>query len=116
MKRATDPCSNSNGSTHHDALDVQKSLDWTLQAMQLLRILLDSLSITLRAYKRFDAVDGDKCYFSDLRDSGTRLVQNGIKATFEKLADLHLKLISMDDSCQRFATHVSIYKSLSIHR
>jgi hypothetical protein len=114
-KRANDPCSNSNGSMHLDPLDVQKSLDWTLQAMQLLRTLLDSLSVTLRAYERFDAADGDKCYFSDLRDSDTRLVQNGIKATFEKLADLHLKLISMDDSCQRFATHVRICKLSSMH-
>jgi hypothetical protein len=75
--------------------------------MQLLRKLLDSLSITLRAHKSFDAADGDKCYFSDLRDPSTRLVMNGIKATFEKLADLHLKLTSMDDACKRFATHVS---------
>jgi hypothetical protein len=74
--------------------------------MQLLRMLLDSLSMTLRAYKRFDASDGDKCYFSDVLDAETRLVQNSIRESFERLADLYLRLTSLDDSCKRFATHV----------
>lgn len=73
--------------------------------MQLLRKLLDSLSTTLRAYERFNAPDGDKCYFSDM-DIG--LYKDGLKGIFEQLTDVHLKLVSLDDSCKRFATHVSL--------
>lgn len=76
--------------------------------MQLLRKLLDSLSTTLRAYERFDAPDGDKCYFSDMNID---LLKNSLKETFERLADLHRKFISLDDSCKRFATHVSLIMS-----
>jgi hypothetical protein len=75
--------------------------------MQLLRKLIDSLSISLRAYKRFNARDGDKCYFSDIQDPDTRLLQNGIKESFEKMTDCHSRLTSLDESCKRFATHVS---------
>lgn len=74
--------------------------------MQLLRKLLDSMSVTLRAYKRFDTQDGDKCYFSDITDPRIRMTQDNIKDTFESLAELHLRLRSLDDSCKRFATHV----------
>ncbi|KAH7401888.1 hypothetical protein DE146DRAFT_444682 [Phaeosphaeria sp. MPI-PUGE-AT-0046c] len=101
--RATDPCSNNDGSVHLEPEDIRKSLHWTLQAMQLLRKLLDSLSTTLRAYERFDAPDGDNRYFSDM---AIDLVKNSMKETFEQLADLHLKLTSLDDSCKRFATHL----------
>jgi hypothetical protein len=79
--------------------------------MQLLRKLLDSLSMTCRAYKRFDASDGDKHYFSNILDPDTNLVQNNIKESFEKLADIYLQLTSLDDSCKRFATHVGTVQS-----
>jgi hypothetical protein len=74
--------------------------------MQLLRQLIDSLSTNLRAYKRFDAPDGDKCYFADIVDPDVSLLRNSIKESFEQMTDLHLELTSLDDSCKRFATHV----------
>jgi hypothetical protein len=73
--------------------------------MQLLRKLRDELSTTLRVYNRFDKSGGDKCYFSDITDCSS--VQNSIVESFEKLTDLSLRLRSLDDSCKRFATHVS---------
>ncbi|KAF1845932.1 uncharacterized protein K460DRAFT_417114 [Cucurbitaria berberidis CBS 394.84] len=112
--RASDPCSNSSSHTELSPKDIQKSLDRTIQIMQLLRKLLDSLSMTLRAYKRFDAPDGDKCYFLDVADYASE--QNGIKETFEKMADLYLRLSSADDSCKRFATHLGRILSLESNR
>lgn len=75
--------------------------------MQLLRKLRDELSTTLRVYNRFDKPGGDRCYFSDITDCSS--VQNSIVESFEKLTDLSLRLRSLDDSCKRFATHVSYY-------
>jgi hypothetical protein len=74
--------------------------------MQLLRKLRDSLSITLRAYKRFEEPSGDKCYFSDITDFAS--TQNSIKESFEKLADLSLRVGSLDISCKNYATHVGL--------
>jgi hypothetical protein len=103
-QKARDPCSNSIGQSNLDASDIQESLDKTLQTMQLLRKLRDSLSTTLRAYNRFDKPGGDIGYFADIEDCS--FVQNSIVESFEKLTDLSLRLSSLDDSCKRFATHV----------
>jgi hypothetical protein len=74
--------------------------------MQLLRQLLDSLSTTLRAFKRFEAKDGDYEYFSDA-SSKLAPVHRSIRDIFEKMTDVFLRLSSLNDSCERFATHVS---------
>ncbi|KAF2034765.1 hypothetical protein EK21DRAFT_107892 [Setomelanomma holmii] len=115
-RRLNDPCSCGSNHTIQDPQQVQRSLNWTLQTMQLLRKLSDTLSVTLRAYTRFDARDGDKCYFSDIKDPSIRILQNGIKESFEKLADLHSRLLSLDDSCNRFATHLGRLLSLESNR
>jgi hypothetical protein len=73
--------------------------------MQLLRKLRDELSTTLRVYNRFDKYGGDRHYFFDITDCWS--VQNSIVESFEKLTDLSIQLRSLDDSCKRFATHVS---------
>lgn len=72
--------------------------------------MLDRLSMNLRAYELFNAPDGDKCYFSDMTDPEIGLLRNSIKESFEKMADLHLELASLDDSCNLFATHVCLTK------
>jgi len=94
-----------------DSKEIQNSLDWTMQTMQLLRRLRDSLSLTLRAYNRFQEPGGDIRYFSSTPDyPGTpelSAIQGSIKETFEKLRDLYSSLSSLDDSCKRFAAHVS---------
>lgn len=75
-----------------------------MEASQLLRTLQDSLFVTLKAYERFNAKDGDRRYFVDVADSST--IKNSLKETFEKLADLYSVLESLDETVQRTATHV----------
>lgn len=104
LQKSQDPC---NSGTNKDAVladYIKRSLDKTLQTMQLLRQLRDTLSATLRAYNRFTKLNGDMCYFSDISDCSS--VQNSIVESFEKLTDLLSRLCSLDDSCKRFATHV----------
>lgn len=72
--------------------------------MELLRKLRDALSVTLRAYSRFSKSDGDKRYFSDVTNCSA--FQNSIFESFENLADLLLRINSLDDSCKYFRTHV----------
>jgi len=105
-KRDEVPLKSSNGTTHPVATDIQKTLDWTLQSMQLSRKLIDALSMNLRAYERFSAPGGDMAYFSDIVDPNISLLRNSIKESFEKMADLHLELMSLDDAWKRRATHV----------
>lgn len=112
--RANDPCNKSIAQANLDSKDIKRSLDWIVQTMQLLRQLRDSLSLTLRAYKRFAEPGGDMAYFSDLSDCGR--THNSIKGTFEKLTDLYDILKSLDDSCQRFTIHLGRILSLEHNR
>ena len=75
--------------------------------MRLLRTLRDSLSMTLRAYRRFDEPGGDKCYFSDLTGLSVIALRNDIKEHFQKLGDLYLRLGSLSASCRHVSDHVS---------
>ncbi|CAN9390927.1 unnamed protein product [Alternaria alternata] len=109
-----DPCSSNTGKPDLQADEIQRSLNKTLQIMQLLRKLRDELSTTLRVYNRFDKSGGDKCYFSDITDCSS--VQNSIVESFEKLTDLSLRLRSLDDSCKRFATHLGRILDLESNR
>lgn len=77
--------------------------------MQLLRTLRDSLSMTLRAYRRFDKSGGDGCYFSDMTDPRADWARNEIKGSFQKLADLYLRLGSLGVSCRYVSDHVCLY-------
>ncbi|XP_014561612.1 hypothetical protein COCVIDRAFT_33601 [Bipolaris victoriae FI3] len=112
--KSQDPCNS--GTTQGVVLadDIKRSLDKTLQTMQLLRRLRDTLSATLRAYNRFSKSGGDMCYFSDIRDCSS--VQNSIVESFEKLTDLLNRLHSLDDSCKRFATHLGRMLDLENNR
>ncbi|EUC40142.1 hypothetical protein COCMIDRAFT_41480 [Bipolaris oryzae ATCC 44560] len=94
--------------------DIKKSLDKTIQTMQLLRQLRDTLSATLRAYHYFSQPHGDMCYFSDITDCFS--VQSSIVESFEKLTDLSTRLCSLDDSCKRFATHLGRILKLENNR
>ncbi|CAN9416424.1 unnamed protein product [Alternaria alternata] len=109
-----DPCSSNTGKPDLQADEIQRSLNKTLQIMQLLRRLRDELSTTLRVYNRFDKPGGDRCYFSDITDCSS--VQNSIVESFEKLTDLSLRLRSLDDSCKRFATHLGRILDLESNR
>ncbi|EUC36893.1 hypothetical protein COCCADRAFT_33883 [Bipolaris zeicola 26-R-13] len=112
--KSQDPC---NSGTNKDAVladYIKRSLDKTLQTMQLLRQLRDTLSATLRAYNRFTKLNGDMCYFSDISDCSS--VQNSIVESFEKLTDLLSRLCSLDDSCKRFATHLGRILKLENNR
>ncbi|CAN9133224.1 unnamed protein product [Alternaria alternata] len=109
-----DPCSSNTGKPDLQADEIQRSLNKTLQIMQLLRKLRDELSTTLRVYNRFDKPGGDRCYFSDITDCSS--VQNSIVESFEKLTDLSLRLRSLDDSCKRFATHLGRILDLESNR
>lgn len=112
--RKRDPCSGSTSGLDLSPDDVHRSLDRTIQTMQVLRKLRDSISTTIRAYERFDQPGGDASYFADLTDSFD--IQAAIKETFERLADLNLNLTSLDDSCQHFATHLGRILSLEGNR
>lgn len=112
--KSQDSC---NSGTTQDAVladDIKRSLDKTLQTMQLLRRLGDTLSATLRAYNRFSKSGGDICYFSDIRDCSS--VKNSIVESFEKLTDFLNRLHSLDDSCKHFATHLGRILDLENNR
>ena len=100
-----DTCSDSTGRTALGPQDIRNSLDQTIQTTKVLRKVRDSLMMTLRAYNRFDEPGGDKSYFSDMQDysPGPKDISNQLR----KLADLELRLRSLDESCERFATYVS---------
>lgn len=102
-QKSSDPCLTSMGTSDMDAKTIRKSLDQTIRAMQLLRTLRDSLSMTLRAYRRFDEPEGDKNYFSDMINVQDR---NKIKDSFQKLADLYLRLGSLNASCRYVSDYV----------
>ncbi|KAH4071235.1 hypothetical protein HBI23_101520 [Parastagonospora nodorum] len=114
--RDEDPLKNSNGVMQPVATDIQKTLDITLQSMQLSRKLIDALSMNLRAYERFNLPDGDVSYFSDITDPKISRVRNSIKESFEMMADLHLELTSLDDAWKRRATHLGHMLSLESNR
>ncbi|KAH9860765.1 hypothetical protein J1614_012098 [Plenodomus biglobosus] len=112
--RKRDPCTGSTSGLDLSPDDVHRSLDRTIQTVQVLRKLRDSISTTIRAYERFDQPGGDASYFADLTDNSN--IQAAIKETFERLADLNLNLTSLDDSCQHFATHLGRILSLEGNR
>lgn len=106
FQKSSDLCFDSMNQSITDPGALRKSLDRTLQAIQLLRTLQDSLSMTLRAYRRFEE-SGDKCYFSDMTGRYIASVHAEIKESFQKLADLHLRLGSLSASCTHISSHVS---------
>ncbi|KAG9196556.1 hypothetical protein G6011_01677 [Alternaria panax] len=85
--KCSDLCLASMGTSEMDAKAIRKSSDRTIYAMQLLRTLRDSLSMTLRAYRRFDEFGGDNCYFSDMVDPqlGRMLDLEANRLTFESI-------------------------------
>ncbi|KAI5377944.1 hypothetical protein J4E82_003324 [Alternaria postmessia] len=114
--KSSDLCFDSMNQSITDPGALRKSLDRTLQAIQLLRTLQDSLSMTLRAYRRFEESGGDKCYFSDMTGRYIASVHAEIKESFQKLADLHLRLGSLSASCTHISSHLGHVLDLEANR
>ncbi|KAI8935688.1 hypothetical protein NX059_007209 [Plenodomus lindquistii] len=113
--RSRDPCGPETSQPSTGAHDIHTSLNRTIQIMQLLRSLRDSLSTTLRTYEQFNGPSGDISYFSDL-DGRSLMALNTTKESFDKLVGLHLRLVSLDESCERFAAHLGRVLSLESNR
>lgn len=75
--------------------------------MQLLRKLNERFAKTNQVWPRFNAHDGDRGYFSDMRDSGTICMLSSLKNSFEELSDLKKKLTRLEKSCKESQQIVS---------
>lgn len=80
--------------------DIKELLDWTIQTMQLLRLLQERFARTTQAWARFCAADGDRSFFDDLQDRRSLLVLDSLKGSFQSFEDLQQELASLDQSCK----------------
>jgi hypothetical protein len=105
------PLSEHPGAAADRAEQVKKSYDWTLRTTELLSLLMGVLSETVKAWDRFNCLDGDIGYFSDI-DASPNVSNPGrslraIKEAFEKLRDHQHKLQRLKECCDGFAQAVS---------
>lgn len=94
------------------------TFDWTKEAIDLLSLLLNSLSGTINAWETFSSVNGDILYFSDLYNSPddpqkpkvpnrARLLLRAVSRTFKKLESLQQDLRLLKEACESSAQNVS---------
>lgn len=71
--------------------------DWLTQTMRLLGRLSERLSTTMHVWARFNAPGGHIDYFTEMRGHNITPMINTLVESFERLADLHTKLKSMQN-------------------
>lgn len=84
---------------------AEELLKQTLHTMRLLRLLKETLTLTVQAFARFD---DDKSYFSDIKDERVAASFDSLYETFDRLVVLHNKLESLQVSCdntERIVSH-----------
>lgn len=93
------------------ALEAKRAVDWTRQAINLLRNLEGVLSQLIRAWDSFISEDGDIGYFkdTDLAAISTNSLQSlrTIKATFQQLREHQRTIEQLKECCVDFQTSVS---------
>jgi hypothetical protein len=73
---------------------------WIAQTIDLLGHLRRRASQTTQAWDRFESLNGDLCYFSDVLEQPH--ITNGIRESFEELNDIKQTLIHLDQFfCER---------------
>jgi hypothetical protein len=75
--------------------------------MQLLRQLQERIARTTQAWARFSSLDGDQCFFNDIRDPGSLVALSTLHLSFQELEDLQQDLASLDKSCEESKAIVS---------
>ncbi|KAH3954923.1 hypothetical protein HBI81_077290 [Parastagonospora nodorum] len=80
--------------------DIRELFDWTIQTMQLLRLLQERFARTTQTWARFCAADGDRSFFADVQDSRSLLVLDSLQVSFQSFEDLQQDLASLDQSCK----------------
>ncbi|KAH4056241.1 hypothetical protein HBH98_032090 [Parastagonospora nodorum] len=80
--------------------DIRELFNWTIQTMQLLRLLQERFARTTQTWARFCAADGDRSFFADIRDRRSLLVLESLRVSFQSFEDLQQDLASLDQSCK----------------
>lgn len=75
--------------------------------MQLLRKLNERFSRTNKLWARFNANDGDRGYFADIKDAGVICMLSSLKNSFEEMSDLKKILSQLENSCKESERLVS---------
>lgn len=96
--------------TEYPGTGIQHDTQQLAEITMLLRKLRAKFKITLQAWARFTAPDGDIRFFSDLHDAGTLKALKSLKSSFQEMSSLRQKLLLLDESCKESDRIVSSAK------
>jgi hypothetical protein len=92
----------------------EQVFDWLTQAMRLLRRLNERFSALMHIWARFNNPGGHIEYLTEMRGREIAPVINALKETFDKFADLHIKLRSLQNELGITKTTVSSLLRISL--
>ncbi|UPX18038.1 uncharacterized protein EKO05_0008361 [Ascochyta rabiei] len=89
--------------------ELEELFEWTIETMQLLRKLNERFAKTNQLWARFNAHDGDRGYFADMRDARVICMLSSLKNSFEEMSDLKKKLSQLKKSCNESQRLLSLH-------